>query len=290
MYTILKINEILEDNIIFSKFFLENNNTKFNIKYILNQTKKQLVVQTPKLYIPFGINYNFKIKSLDLSLNDNIETNQFKNFILKLNNKVINYLKKHNLKQQFVPSIKKSKNNYPDRLRLNLFNDVKIYDDNKNIYTGSLKKLYGKFLIHLNLIWCNNNFCGIQFDIMQMMVYPKLMFDDFKFIDDNNNAFSDKFEKYLKMKKNRVPIMAIKHKMTLDGIDNETIQTLLFDKNTKKETSILSEINSKMNNLKTISKNDSINKNIPSKKINSAKVPSLDEIKNGLKNLKKFKN
>lgn len=289
MYTILKVDEILEDNITFSKIFLENNNIKFNIKYLTNEKKNQLVIQTPKLYIPFGVNYNFKIKSLDLSLNDNIETNQFKNFILKLNNKVINYLKKHNLKQKFVTNIKKSKNNYPDRLRLNLFNDVKIYDDNKSVYNGCLKKLYGKFLLHLNLIWCNNEFCGIQFDILQILVYPKLMFDDFKFIDDDVNVFSDKFEKYLKMKKNRVPIMAIKHKMSLDGIDNDTIENVLSGKNQKKEPNILSEINKRIINLKITPKNNEKKKTSP-KQINNSKVPSLDEIKNGLKNLKKFKN
>ena len=28
------------------------------------EQKNHLVIQTPKLYIPFGVNYNFKIKSL----------------------------------------------------------------------------------------------------------------------------------------------------------------------------------------------------------------------------------
>ena len=120
---IFKPENIFIDTIIFKKpYCIGNGIYNYSIKYIL----KELVVQTPILYIPFGINtYNNK-KYLDISLlnsNTDSEIKNLKKFIKDINNLVKNKIiqetsNKINKKLGFIDSLKKTNNNfYPERVR-----------------------------------------------------------------------------------------------------------------------------------------------------------------------------
>ena len=211
MNIILKSKDIAKDEIsIKKKINISNIFTNYPIKY----NNKNLIIQTPIVYLPFGINkYNNK-SYIDISLiNSDVcnEMKQFKNLI-----KDINSLSKSKFKNcVFVSSYKKSEF-YPDRLRLSFYEDMLIFDESKNLMTlDSIKsKIYVKLLISPQYVWKNNNSIGILWTILQIKIYSKPILDKYSFIDDEENI-----DKYTKMLKCRVPIQAIKNKMILDKKD-----------------------------------------------------------------------
>ena len=103
---------------------------KYPIKYLAND----LIIQTPIIFIPFGLSmYNNKTY-LDISfINNDKEMNTFKNIIHQINTCVKNKINKKNKKLRFTNSIKKSTNLYPDRLRLCIKDDIMVFNEHKKI-------------------------------------------------------------------------------------------------------------------------------------------------------------
>ena len=132
-YKILKSKDILIDNFIIKKRISVGNNV---FRYPLKYLGDNLVIQTPILYLPFGI-YKYGTKSyLDASfLNACVdkEMSCYKSLINELNNKVIQYIsKRYGKKLSFIDSIKKSTEIYPDRMRFNLQEDILVFSEKKN--------------------------------------------------------------------------------------------------------------------------------------------------------------
>jgi len=225
MYTILKPGDIDFNNITYYKPVKTINN-KYNISlfYIHNGNKIPLIVQTPKLYLPFNISDYGLRTYLDVSL-QNLDEEQidFYNFLIKINNK-IKFLKETKLSNficqdcDYLNNIKKNEP-YPDKLRLSLDKDIKIFDENKNVL--SLEKLksktHAKFLINFSDIWINNKKYGINNNILQILFFLPVKLTEFNFIDDEHEV-SEKNNKYDDMLKKGVSKMAIEHKMKMDGI------------------------------------------------------------------------
>ena len=127
---ILKYSDINTDDILFTKTFNNNNNISIKCYYLYQGKKIPLVIQTPEVYMPFGIsNYNH----LDISLNNNNQDQEnFKKLINNIDSCVKLLLKKRNISGEFKTNLKYSEL-YPDRLKLYIDNDTTIFD-NKMLY------------------------------------------------------------------------------------------------------------------------------------------------------------
>ena len=248
--------------------------TNFPIKYNDNN----LVVQTPIVYIPFGISsYNNK-KYIDISLiNSQSDKNMklLKKKILEMETLVKSKFKKNN----FASSYKKT-TFYPDRLRLSFYDDMLVFNEKKEQIDISKinSKMYVKLLISPQYVWKKSNLIGILWSILQVKVYSKPILNEYSFIDDDDDV---DISKYTKMLKCRVPVQAIKNKMMMDKVD-----TKLLDKHMGIDTTIPIcpppppinlDIFKKKKLLKTVSKQKlNLNKNNNS---NSFRV-TLSDLKN----------
>ena len=212
---------------------------KYPIKYLAND----LIIQTPIIFIPFGLSmYNNKTY-LDISfinINNDKEMTTFKSTIDKINACVKSKIHKKNKKLKFTNSIKKSSNLYPDRFRLCIKDDILVFNENKKLiqFDYIQPKMYVKVLIHPECIWCNEETFGITWNVVQLKLYNKLILNTYSFIDDepsnqeNKYKNDPKYEKYFKMLKMGVPIDAIKHKMICDNLDPNIIDSNSSNTNT----------------------------------------------------------
>mgnify|MGYP006129601939 CR=1 FL=1 len=217
MNVILKHNDInICDLTIKKQINISNDYTNYPIKY----KNSNLIIQTPIVFLPFGIN-KFNNKSyIDFSfINSKNDKNmrEFKTNIININNHLKN---KFSSKRKFVSSFK-STEYYPDRLRLSFSEDILIFNEVKNLITHEhiKSKIYVKLLICPQFLWLTNdaygsNTYGIRWNIQQMKIYSKPMLETYSFIEDEVNI-----DKYIKMMRCGVPHQAIKNKMMEEKID-----------------------------------------------------------------------
>lgn len=231
MTKIYKPNELHIEHILFKKpICIGNNMYKYPIKYLAND----LIIQTPIIYIPFGLSmYNNKTY-LDISfinIDNDKDMRLFKQTIIKINSCVTKKIKQKNKTLKFTNSIKKSSNLYPDRFRLSIKDDILVFNENKQIidFDYIQPKMYVKILIYPEGIWTNEESFGITWKVVQLKLYTKLILNTYSFIDEESsnkdNEYKDdpKYQKYFKMLKMGIPIDAIKHKMICDNLDPNII-------------------------------------------------------------------
>ena len=252
MDTIFKPNEINIQNITLkNKINISDDFTNYPIKYKNNN----LIIQTPIVYLPFGINkYNNK-SYIDISFinikNDPVMC-KFEQLIVNIHNCI---KKKVSKKIKFVSSFK-STENYPDRLRLSFYEDILVFNEAKSLITLDYvkSKIYSKLLIIPQFLWTNNKVAGIVWNILQMKIYSKPMLDTYSFIDDEEVNI----DKYIKMMRCGVPIKAIQNKMSLEKLDPNLLDKFI-PKDSSKQTSSLTlsipNLDLNKNNLKSIPKN-----------------------------------
>jgi len=260
MNTIFKPNNIDVKNITLkNKINISNDFTNYPIKYKNNN----LIIQTPIVYLPFGINkYNNK-SYIDISFinikNDPIMC-EFKKLIVNIHNCI---KKKVSKKIKFVSSFK-STEHYPDRLRLSFYEDILVFNESKSLITFDYikSKIYSKLLIIPQFLWTNNKVAGIVWNILQMKIYSKPMLDIYSFIDDEVNI-----DKYIKLMRCGVPTQAIKNKMNLEKIDPNLLDKFIKP-NPSQQTSRLSL------HIPILDLNKTNLKSIPKKKIKQNKSNS----------------
>jgi hypothetical protein len=291
-HKILRPKDIIIDNLLIKKKICVGNNIyNHPIKYLNNS----LIIQTPILTMPFG-KYSYGSKSyIDASfINDVVDKDMacFKEIVTKINNEIIKYISKNN-KTKFINSIKNSNDIYSDRIRLNIQEDILVFNERKDLVSQEyLKaKAYVKFLITPNNIWQNESKYGITWTILQAKVYPQTILNTYSFLDDkedkpnNSNIYKShpQYQKYFKMISCGVPKQAVQHKMVLDNLDPNVLDGKTnIDNNTSNDKvtndNVLENINSdnkaKINNL------NSTLSNIFASKLNlSPNVNMLNEIK-----------
>ena len=279
---------------------ISKNTIYINFKIKTDIGKEPVLIQTPKLFIPFGINkYKFST-NLEASLLLQEPAEQFKEFYISIKklDKIIEKMKIKNKiirGKQFISCIKPAVDIFPERIIFNINNESSIYDLNKNQINIDhiTKKIYGKFIIHLSHIWINDSSYGYNLEVIQAMIDPKVIIKEFSFIEDEEPA--DHYQKYKKMLSFGVPKEAVKKKIELDGLDPNVIdnkgkamvpppppplpvsklnQNIGFSKN------LLLDINKSVK-LKKIEIKDK------EKKYEDPRIPSLDQISSALANLKK---
>lgn len=279
-HKVLRPKDIIIDNLLIKKKIgVGHKIYNYPIKYL----NDSLIIQTPILTMPFG-KYSYGSKSyIDASfINDVIDKDMacFKETITKINNLVIKYISNTKNKQKFINSIKNSNDIYSDRIRLNIQEDILVFNERKDLVSQEyLKaKAYVKFLITPNNVWQNEEKYGITWTILQAKVYPQTVLNTYSFLDDKEDTPKDsniykshpQYQKYFKMLNCGVPIQAVKHKMTLDNLDPNVLDgSKSKDVNKEKE-----EKREKINNL-----NNSLGNIFASKLNASPQINILNEIK-----------
>ena len=223
-------------NLIIKKKLVPNT---FPIKFKNINGTENFIIQTPTLFIPFGLEKcKFTNKEYIhisfLNLNNYDDITQFENFIKNIEIFIKNKFKYSKYKDfTFRDSLKKNEY-YPSLLKLNLINkDILIFneDNQQSLITDIKPKIYAKFIIQLSHIWTNNSskLFGINFNICQIKLFINMTHlpQTLEFIEDNENTHStnntityrEKYFKYFDMYKKGIPINAIKQKLILDKLD-----------------------------------------------------------------------
>tara|TARA_A100001015_G_scaffold28132_1_gene31238 strand:+ start:135 stop:962 length:828 start_codon:yes stop_codon:yes gene_type:complete len=252
-----------------------DNYTLIPIKYNNND----LLIQTPKMYIPFGEKTLYDKKYLDLSfqniMNDkNIEL--FYHNLMIIHGKVLKLFHEYN-----VDDIIKRYNN-TDLLRLKITKDILNYDHNRNIIDKIINNTYGYFIIHLKGLWLNNGGnIYYYWELLQSKIDVPLYLSEYSFIDDyptKGKGYKGKgksipppppppqliqpkpLTKYDKMIKMGVPTNAVENKKKIDSkiraedLQSITLKKTVINKNEKDDEDIpyMIELLSKLSKLRQL--------------------------------------
>ena len=218
----------------------KNINIKKKLKYSeyctlipIKYNNNDLIIQTPKMYIPFGEKfvYNNKNKKyVDISFLNIENDNNIKIFYNNLN---IIFNKINNFYKYDVDDIIK-KYNKNDLLRLKITKNILIYNQNKENIDKIINNTYGSFIIHLYGLWLMNNTLYFHWELLQCKLDIPIYLSEYSFIDDVKHIFNKgkgkgkgkcvpppppppKMEsKYDKMIKMGIPKDAVLQKMRLE--------------------------------------------------------------------------
>ena len=101
-------------------------------------------------------------------------------------------------------------------MRLKINNSL-FFDSDKNLIDTIDPFSYGIFIIQLHGLWINNNNIWIQWYLIQSKIMNPIYFNEYSFIDENNNQNNQKLlDKYDKMLKMGVPKEAVERQKLLD--------------------------------------------------------------------------
>lgn len=193
------------------KINISSDITNYPIKY----GKNNLVIQSPIVYLPFGINRFNNKGYIDISFinsNDSV-MNKFKETLLDVEKYLI---KRFNKNKKFITSFKVTEY-YHDRLRLSFYDDILVFNEEKSLISLDYikSKIYVKLLLSPQFLWTTNDKYGIVWNMLQVKIYSKPMLETYSFIDDDEVNI----DKYIKMVRCGVPGEAVKNKMAQDKID-----------------------------------------------------------------------
>jgi hypothetical protein len=306
---------------------ISNNFLKVPIKINIKGKKKPFLFQTPKMFIPFGINKNDNYNNiyLDISFRDkeyNPDVKKFFLFLKKIRSKIKQLLisekiiKRTKNNPEFIDSIKKD--NYGERLTTKFNNvdgnySINIYDNKKNKKKiEDIKKgIYTILIINLSDIWIvlDENSKPLQYGftwlVMQMKIYEPLNLKDYCFIessDDEEIITEEKkteikeedkiknhkdYKIYFNMLRYRIPLENIKYKMKSNNLNTDIID---LDPDSKIPDNLLVQnISNDISNL-IINGKELKKAEILKKKVQNKEkdnVPSLDDILGSIKSLRK---
>ena len=248
------------------------------LQILHNDIFNDCIFQTPKLFIPYGIQKleNYK-KILDLSF-QNIE-NDKELFEFKLSlNKIIRCIQEKFNKYNVHSFFKQT--NYDDCMRFKI-DTMKIYNQKKEEIKSIHSFSYGIFIIQLKGLWINNNNIWFQWNILQSRIEVPICFDSYSFIDKEC-----KYEKMLKM---GVPIDAVNRQRKLDSTIPPPPPPPPSPANFQKSEVSQSIPKIKASDLQNVvlKKTKPIQKQKRIKKSNQFEPPSLEELQITISKLKK---
>jgi len=174
----------------------KNINIKKKLKYSehctlipIKYNNDDLIIQTPKMYIPFGEKfvYNNKNKKyVDISFLNIENDNNIKIFYNNLN---IIYDKINNFYKYDVDDIIK-KYNKNDLLRLKITKNILIYNQKRENIDKIINNTYGSFIIHLYGLWLMNDTLYFHWELLQCKLDIPIYLSEYSFIDDVKPIFN----------------------------------------------------------------------------------------------------
>ena len=164
---------------------IKNINLKKKLKYSnnfsfvgLTYLKKDILIQTPKLYCQYGINEKYDKNFIDLSFKNIDNDKSVKN--LKNNLEMIYNLIKDKYKKFNVVNYIKKLN-----IRLKVKDNMQIYDQKKNRIDKLLPNTYGNYIIYLQGFWIIDNDIYFQWYVLQAKIDLPLFLEEYSFVDEN---------------------------------------------------------------------------------------------------------
>tara|TARA_Y100000361_G_C11157384_1_gene345042 strand:- start:1596 stop:2315 length:720 start_codon:yes stop_codon:yes gene_type:complete len=163
---------------------INNINFKKELKYSnhfsfvgLSYLKKDICIQTPKLYCQYGINDKYDKNFIDLSFK-NIENDKsvenLKNNLEKIYNLIQNKYKKYNV-VNYIKNL---------NIRLKVKENMQIYDQKKNKIDKLLPNTYGNYIIYLQGFWIIEKDIYFQWYVLQAKIDLPLFLEEYSFIDE----------------------------------------------------------------------------------------------------------
>lgn len=146
---------------------------------------KELLIQTPDLFIPFDINkYSDKCTKqyLDLSFQSSIDNKQTELFINNLKNIHNKTIKNYESKYEISDFIKE--NDFSKWMRFKISEESLIFNQNKEKIEKIISKTYGVFIIGLSGLWIMDNKVWFNWEIIQSKIYVPIKLKEYYFFDD----------------------------------------------------------------------------------------------------------
>jgi len=253
--SIIHLEQVIIENLkLKNKLKLSNNYEIIPLQY---QTQ-DLILQTPKMSLPFGITIFNKQEYLKLSFSNSANDPQlviFQNLIHNLNNYLKECVSLEFKSYTFISPLDKYKN-FPYMLSTKIFNNssenLLIFDQYKTKLELEQihKNDYCKSILYISNIWINHDTLRWGYDIYVLQlkiytIYRKLT--EYSFIEDTEDkrlldsrlpessgmSHSDsnlikieshpKYQKYFKMLSFGVPKENIRSQMIIDGVNSSLI-------------------------------------------------------------------
>lgn len=245
----------------------------YPFKFNYNDKFIDTIFQTPKLFVPFGIqslkNGN---KILDLSFQNINNDNDTLQFIENLN-KIYKIIKNKFKKYKVNKFLKKTNYDYLMRLKIN---NCLFYDSNKKIINKINPFSYGKFIIQLKGLWIHNKDVWFQWYLLQGKIDTDITLDNYCFIEEEN----DKYQKMIQM---GVPKEAVELKKKMES----NIPPPPPLPNLKPSLPISKIKASDLQNVKLKKPKEILKEKIKKKVSNHFEPPSLEELQITISKLKK---
>ena len=163
---------------------IKNINFKKKLKYSndfsfvgLTYFKKDILIQTPKLYCQYGINEKYDKNFIDLSfknIDNDKSINSLKNNLENIYNLIKDKYKKFNV-VNYIKNL---------NLRLKVKNNIQIYDQKKRIIDKLLPNTYGNYIIYLQGFWIIENDIYFQWYVLQAKIDLPLFLEEYSFVDE----------------------------------------------------------------------------------------------------------
>jgi hypothetical protein len=143
----------------------------------ISYLKKDLCIQTPKLYSKYGLNTKYDKYFIDLSLQNICNDKNIK--IFKDNyNMIYNTIKNKYKNYNVVNPLKN------DTIRFKTKSDFKVYDTNRDTLDSVLPNTYGNYIVYLQGIWLIQNDIYFQWYTLQAKIDMPLNLEEYAFLDD----------------------------------------------------------------------------------------------------------
>lgn len=292
------------DNIDFNFFKLENIQKihgKTIIPIICYNAKEPVLIQTPKLFLPFVYD-----KTLKLTFANNIfdkQVSEFQDILEKLNNHIKRLFKTKFPQYKTIPWKPVINKDY---IYVDSDKGMLLFDRFRQTVQTLETPAYVRSIINIESIWICDNKIGINIKCYQIQTFGNdIHLTGYGFIDDLNIIKCEYREevkeivlnpieshtlygKYYKMQKMGIPNEAIQHKMKLDGLNPAVLNyapntdiSKIKEFEVKKESLLLSGIGG----LKKVDPKTLIKEKL---KVNNKgwTPPTVEELSNILSNLK----
>ena len=224
--------------------------------YPIEYNKLPLIIQTPALYLPFGLKYG---SIIDASMNDtDKKVRSLKQCIQAIETLIESAPRfKHCILRK---SIYYTMSQYPRLLRLHYSNTIPIFNEKQTKIGKSFieEGSHCKFILHVKQVWTKDIRVGIDIKISQILcINTTFKPNTFAFKDETivPDPVDERIVKYKKMIKMNIPLQAVKNKMILDGLDpslldNKPVNTstkpvITFNIKSLKKTVLIPKINKK---------------------------------------------
>ncbi len=217
--------------------------------------KDDFMIQTPSLFVPYGIQKNMNLKdqvviSFQNKDNDNY-TQKFLDDLESIYQLIYDHFKSNNNINPFIKDYKDKK-----IMNLKIDSSCLIYDRNKKIIDDLPIYSYASFIIHLAGLWISDNDIWFQWYSLQIKVDNKISLSKYSFKDKPNippppplpppPPMVPMKDKYKKMISLGIPTDAVNQKKILDcraSINKNMLLSVKLKKNNQKKDIIQSDMN-----------------------------------------------